>query len=535
MLKKQVGYPFLVVPDCPVCIWHYSVKMDSIELNLFNQRIRAISEEMGVQLCRAAFSPNIRDRLDYSCAIFDAEGKLVAQAAHIPVHLGSMAHALERLVGDWNWQAGDMLVFNHPLYGGTHLPDITVVAPAFLGSQCIGFVANRAHHADIGAIVPGGMPISTSLEQEGLLIRPQHLVRQGVLQEALLESLVENTASPIEQRGDFLAQIAANKIGLKRLQFLVSKDGVEHWLRMVQAINDYSQSITQHALQGFPEGSWVFEDYLDGDGIDERAIKMKLRLTIRQGTALFDFTGTAGPVSGNLNCPPAVCFAAVYYVFRLFLPPFTPLCHGTFSSLDVFIPENSLLNATGHSAVAGGNVETSSRMVDCLLGVFAQALPEQAVAASQGTMNNIALGSTTKPAWSYYETIAGGCGASASGAGASAVQSHMTNTLNTPIEVLEMRYPLRVRRYAIRHGSGGGGQFCGGEGVIREYQFLREATATILSERRRYAPWGVAQGKPGACGENYLNGKPVPGKCHLELKPGDCLSIHTPGGGGWAP
>ena len=508
--------------------------MDVVELSLFNQRIAAVCDEMGACLRQAAFSPNIRDRLDYSCAIFDADGGLVAQAAHIPVHLGSMAYALQRVVGEFTWRRGDMLVFNDPFLGGTHLPDVTVVAPVFVGDRLVGFVANRAHHADIGSSTPGGMPVSSTIEDEGVIISPQYLVKDDCVDSAKLNQFVANSCNPLDEMGDYNAQLAANRIGIKRLSAIASDLGADAYAIALDEINRYGERLGSKALAAIPHGTWSFVDYMDDDGFDTVDIPICVNIVVNHHGICADFTGTAPQVKGNINCPLGVTVAAVHYVFRCFLPTYAPTCRGVFSTIKVVAPESCLVNAKPPAAVTGGNVETSSRIVDCVIGALSGALPEMMPAASQGTMNNVAMGNEMGEqgsTWAYYETIGGGCGANAHGAGRSAVQSHMTNTLNTPVEVLEMKYPIRVRRYAVRRGSGGRGQFCGGDGIVREYEFLEPAMLTILSERRRHAPWGLAGGGNGQPGENLLNGDSLPAKVMRRVKVGDRLTIKTPGGG----
>ena len=508
--------------------------MNAIKLSIFNQRLSAVCDEMGAHLCRAAFSPNIRDRFDYSCAVFDVAGQLVAQAAHIPVHLGSMAYALEHLVQRFDWQAGDMLVFNDPYFGGTHLPDVTVVAPVFCNEHLIGFAANRAHHADIGADTPGGMPRSKHIAEEGLLIRPQYLVRAGKIDQEILSALVARACNPSHEKGDYSAQVAANTVALRRLSELVKQLGMDTYAQGLEAINQYGNTFAQQLLSKLPKSSHEFTDYLDDDGFGKTEIPIKVRLTIQPDAVIVDFSGTSACVTGNLNCPISVTVAAVYYVFRSLLPLQTPVCHGTFSVLDIRVPDNCLLNAKGDTAIAAGNVETSSRVVDCLLGALAKCVPDKIPAASQGTMNNIAVGSTQTPEWSYYETVAGGSGASIHQPGLSARQSHMTNTQNTPIEVLESHYPLRIRRYAVRRGSGGRGVQPGGDGVIREFEFVKDAICTIMSERRRRPPWGLDGGADGALGQNLFNGQVIDGKAVVNASAGDRLTVMTPGGGGYS-
>ncbi|WJW76030.1 hydantoinase B/oxoprolinase family protein [Thiohalobacter sp. IOR34] len=508
--------------------------MDAIELGLFASRIEAVCDEMGAVLRRTAFSPNIKDRLDFSCAVFDAAGELCAQAAHIPVHLGSMAYAMRDLVGPVDWAPGDMLIVNDPFLGGTHLPDVTLIAPVFVTETLLGFVVNRAHHADIGAETPGSMPVSQRIDEEGLVIPPSYLMRHGELDEAFFERLTRATANPQGARGDFAAQISANRSGVARLQALIETLGPAAYREALAALNDYAARLAGETLRSIPDGEYRFTDYMDDDGQGHLDLPIEVRLKVGGGQVTVDFDGTAVQVPGNINCPLSVAAAAVYYVFRCLMPSQTPACAGSFRGIRIQAPDGCLVNARRPAAVAAGNVETSSRVVDAVLGALAQALPERIPAASQGTMNNLAMGSRQAGAsWDYYETLGGGMGGGPRHRGLSAVQTHMTNTLNTPIEVLEMAYPLRVLRYAIRRGSGGAGRHRGGDGMLREYQFLAPAEVTLLGERRRRAPWGLNGGAPGAPGENRLNGERLPGKVCLQVAAGDRLEIATPGGGGW--
>jgi N-methylhydantoinase B len=507
--------------------------VDVVELSLFASRIDALCEEMGAHLRRAAFSPNIRDRLDYSCAIFDADGALCAQAAHIPVHLGSMAYAMGGLVERMDWAPGDMVVLNDPFLGGTHLPDVTLIAPVFVQGRRVAFVANRAHHADIGAESPGSMPISRSLDEEGLLIPPMHLLRAGALDTAALAGIAEASRNPEDARGDLSAQIAANRRGLQRLGDWIEDLGVAQWSRRLLQLNDYAERMTRSTLGALPDGEWRFVEYLDDDGLGREDIALSLSLRLRDEGAVLDFAGTAAQVPGNVNCPLSVTAAGIYYAFRCLLPAGAPACAGGFRPIELRVPQGCLLNAERPAAVAAGNVETSTRVVDLVLGALAQALPERIPAASQGSMNNLALGAGGSRPWGYYETVGGGMGAGMHGGGLCGVQTHMTNTRNTPVEVLELRYPLRVRRYALRDGSGGAGRRRGGDGLLREYEFLAPARFTLLSERRRHAPWGLAGGAPGRTGAAWLNEERLPGKVSRMAAPGDRLLLETPGGGGW--
>lgn len=508
--------------------------MNSIELSIFSSRIEAICDEMGAVLRRAAFSPNIRDRLDYSCAVFDAAGQLCAQAAHIPVHLGSMAYAMTELVGRFDWQAGDMVIVNDPYLGGTHLPDITLIAPVLVGDSVMGFVANRAHHADIGAQAPGSMPLSRCLQEEGVIIPPTRLLQQGLIDQAVFDALLAQLNNPEEEAGDFLAQISANRVGVAQLARLVEEFGRARFGQGLTALNAYGERLAAAVLSTLPEGVYRFGDVLDDDGMGNQDIAIVATMQVAAGKVHVDFTGTAAQVAGNINCPLSVAAAAVYYVFRCLMPAHAPACAGSFRAISLSAPKGCLLNATFPAAVAAGNVETSSRVVDVMLGLLQQALPTQIPAASQGTMNNLAMGARAgEHRWDYYETLGGGMGAGAAGPGLSGVQTHMTNTLNTPIEVLEMRYPLRVLRYQLRHGSGGAGRHAGGDGLVREYGFCAPADVTLLTERRRHGPWGVAGGADGSPGRNLLNGQPLEAKVHLRVLVGDVLTVETPGGGGW--
>ena len=512
--------------------------MDAIELSVFSSRIAAICDEMGAVLKHAAFSPNIKDRLDFSCAVFDANGELCAQAAHIPVHLGSMAFAMADIIADIDWHPGDMIVLNDPYLGGTHLPDVTIIAPLFIDQQLIAFIANRAHHADIGADEPGSMPISSVLEQEGRIIPPTRLVRNGKLLTDTLARILGERRSLLEGHGDFTAQISANRTGLARLQQWVEGMGAAPFQLALTALNNYAETLASSALENIPNGKYLSCDIMDDDGMGNHAIPICASIKIRNGSIAVDFSGTAKQVQGNINCPLSVAAAAVYYVFRCLMPPQTPACAGAFRAISLSAPVGSLLNANRPAAVAAGNVETSTRVVDVLCGALAKALPASIPAASHGSMNNLAMGSRhTDPEhggdWDYYETIGGGMGANSRFNGPDSVQTHMTNTLNTPIEALEMRFPLRVTRYQIRRSSGGAGRHRGGDGLIREFEFLASARVSLITERREHAPWGLDGGLPGHPGVNRLDGEALPPKTSLTIHAGQKLSIETPGGGGW--
>jgi len=510
--------------------------MNAISLSIFANRIDAICLEMGVTLQKSAFSPNIRDRLDYSCAIFDAEGNLCAQAAHIPVHLGSMAFAMSDVVSTISWSAGDMVVLNDPYKGGTHLPDVTIIAPLFINNELVAFVVNRAHHADIGSETPGSMPLSSSLLEEGLVIEPSLIVKNNELDDLYFASLMKPMRNKQESSGDFIAQIAANRRGLMRLSVLIKKMGVKDYLSSLGLLNDYAAKLAKNSLSDIKDGEYRFEDVLDDDGQGHKDILIKAAVCFAKGQITVDFTGTDEQVSGNINCPLSVTAAAVYYVFRCLMPAQTPACAGSFRNIRLLAPEGSVVNASFPAAVAAGNVETSTRIVDVVLGALAQAIPDRIPAASHGSMNNLAMGSVgdaLHPSWDYYETIGGGMGASCMADGLDAVQTHMTNTLNTPIEALEMKYPVRVSRYQVRGDSAGAGGFCGGEGIIREYKFLLPAQVTILSERRSHQPWGLVGGEKAKAGVNLFNGKLLPAKQSFKVQQGDVVCITSAGGGGY--
>ena len=506
----------------------------AIELSIFASRLNALCDEMGASLQRSAFSPNIKDRLDFSCAIFDAAGQLCAQAAHIPVHLGSMAFAMVDLTQACQWQPGDILIVNDPYLGGTHLPDVTLIAPVFHDAELMGFVANRAHHANIGASSPGSMPIASQLHEEGVVVPPSLLLRDGRLRESLLESLCGK--SDVRGRGDVYAQISCCEVGVKRLQQLLQALGNESFRDLVAELNAYGESLALQEWSSITDGVYCFSDLMDDDGMGQMDIPIRITLTIKQGRITADFNGTAEQVRGNINCPLSVTAAAVYYCLRCLLPEYAPACAGTFRPIELLAPQGSLVNAKRPAAVAAGNVETSSRIVDVVFGALAKALPQRIPAASQGTMNNLAMGSTgdaDNGAWDYYETLAGGSGAGPQGDGLSARQTHMTNTLNTPVESIESHYPIRVTRYQVRRESGGAGQYRGGDGVIREFEFLAPAQATLLTERRCRGPWGLRGAEEGKAGQNWLNGQRLSAKSQVTLKTGDRLTLMTPGGGGW--
>jgi len=514
----------------------------AVTLEIFRNIFSSIAAEMGSTLERTASSPNIKERRDFSCAIFDGSGDLIAQAAHIPVHLGSMPLLVKKLVRQVAFSEGDMIVNNDPYGGGTHLPDITVVAPLFNGGGDSGrptaYVANRAHHSDIGGIAPGSMPLSTEIFQEGIRVPSLHLMRNDRPVPEVWDLIDANVRTPGERRGDLEAQVAANRRGMQRLREVLDRYGLETLISHQEALLDYSERLVRSRIAKLPRGTFAFDDRLEG--YDGEPVQLRVSVTIAGEKVVCDFAGSAPAQKSCLNCPRAVTQAAVYYAFRCLLGDDIPPNSGCFRPLEVRIPEDCVLDASFPSAVAGGNVETSQRIVDLVFGALAGPLPGIIPAASQGTMNNLSFGGYDEERrryFAYYETIGGGAGASLRSPGESGIQTHMTNTQNTPIEVLEMEYPLQVMRYSMRKSSGGKGACNGGEGLRRDIMLKNAARATILSERRNEGPYGLAGGSPGSRGENVLirSGKKreLPSKCSIDLEKGDILSIRTPGGGGW--
>ncbi len=517
------------------------MKINPVLLEVFRNRFSSISEEMGVTLNRTAFSPNIKERRDFSCGIFDKDGEIIAQAAHIPVHLGSMPMSVKSTISSVAWDEGDMVILNDPYKGGTHLPDITLVAPVFAGKEVPSFfVANRAHHADVGGMSSGSMPLSVSIFQEGIIIPPIKLVEKGTIDQKIILFFLNNVRTPSEREGDLAAQVMANVTGVRRTQELIRKYTLETVDFYARALMNYTERITRNTIQNIPDGTYVFEDYLDDDGLDHEKIKIHVSITIKGDEALLDFTKSGPQVRGSINAVYAITLSAVLYVFRSLVDMDIPTNAGCLRPIKVFTRKGTIIDAQFPAAVAGGNVETSQRVVDVILGALSKALPQTIPAASQGTMNNVTIGGietrSGKP-FVYYETIAGGMGATAQKDGESAVHSHMTNTLNTPIEALEYAYPLLVTEYSIRRRTGGRGLCHGGDGIVREIQLLSEAEVTVLSERRKLPPYGLYGGEPGTEGKNILirNRKieERPGKFSASLKKGDIIRIETPGGGGY--
>ncbi|MBX2821023.1 MAG: hydantoinase B/oxoprolinase family protein [Rhodothermaceae bacterium] len=515
--------------------------MDPVLLEVYRHRFIGISEEMGVTLQRTSFSPNIKERLDFSCALFDGAGKLIAQAAHIPVHLGAMPASVKAARDAYSsWHPGDVVILNDPYAGGTHLPDITMVTPVFglAENAPLYFIATRAHHADVGGMTPGSLPLSTELYQEGIIIPPVMVYEKGVLNEGVQALILRNVRTPKEREGDFAAQRAAHTVGNKRLSALMSQFGEEEVALYARHLQSYSERIVRAAISSWPDGVYTSEDILE---VKENA-RIKLKLTIQGDRISFDFTGTSGSMQNSLNAVLSITQSACYYTVACLVGEDVPMNEGCFSQVHIDVPKGSLLNARPPSAVAGGNVETSQRVVDVAFKAFAKALPERVLADSQGTMNNLTIGGISEEGrpYAYYETIGGGMGASLNTDGLSGVHVHMSNTLNTPVEALERAYPFRIKVYSLRKGSGGLGQRNGGEGLIREYELLRPATVTMLSERRSHPPAGLFGGKEGETGKNMLieaNGEEteLPAKFSRVFQAGECLRIITPGGGGYGP
>jgi N-methylhydantoinase B len=543
------------------------MKSDPIRLEVFKHLFAAVAEEMGVVLRKASYSPNIKERRDFSCAVFDPSGNMIAQAAHIPVHLGSMPLSVQAAINKFRnqdqndgnnhpessgFRPGDVIILNDPFQGGTHLPDITFVSPVFHDDKMadsgdndsvpilIGFVASRAHHADVGGMTPGSMPVAREIIQEGLIIPPLKLFDGGHRNRAAWELILANVRTPEERSGDLWAQVAANTRGTVRLQEISINYGLDQVAFYMQGLLSYTERMTRQLLEDLPDGSYDYVDYLDDDGIEDEPVPIAVNITIAGDQATVDFSNSGTQRTGSVNAVFAITLSAVYYVFRCLIRLDVPNNSGCLVPIKVIAPPGSVVNALPPAPVAGGNVETSQRIVDVLLGALSKACPDRIPAASQGTMNNVTIGGLDTRegnSFTYYETIGGGMGASPNADGPSALHSHMTNTLNTPVEALEYAYPLRVVRYAVRENSGGTGKFVGGDGIIREIESLVEAQVTLLTERRRSSPYGLSGGNPGSPGENAVikagKTQPIPGKGTFILNRGDRLVIKTPGGGGF--
>jgi len=506
--------------------------IDPITLEIMRNQLEGVAEEMGQVLIRGAYSPNIKERRDCSTALFDTDGRLIAQAEHIPVHLGAMPEAVAA-IGDRNPQPGDVWLLNDPFAGGTHLPDLTMVSPISVDGEQLGFAVSRAHHADVGGMTPGSMPAGArEIYQEGLRIPPVKLVDGGKRNEQMHELLLANVRNRGERAADLRAQIAANERAETRLRALCEEYGIEQLLAAFDAVVEYSRKRMETAIGELPTGTFEARDVLEGDGITDEDIPIHATVSIDDSSITVSFDGTASQVAGNVNAPRAVTKSAVYFVIRAVTDPDIPPNHGCYLPVDVEIPAGSLLDPEPPAAVVGGNVETSQRVTDTVLLAFADAVPDRLPAQSQGTMNNLTVGSRDGESFSYYETIGGGFGARPTKDGMDGVQVGMTNTLNTPIEALEAEYPLRVTRYALRAKSGGRGRFRGGKGIERQLETQVPATVSLLTDRRRHPPRGVAGGENGACGENLVDGERVGAKTTLDVAAGTTVTVRTPGGGG---
>jgi N-methylhydantoinase B len=503
--------------------------IEPLELSVLAHGVAMIAEEMGSVLIRGALSPNIRERRDASAALFDARGRMIAQAAHIPVHLGAMPEAVAA-VRTRDPLPGDVFLLNDPYRGGSHLPDLTLVEVVDMGGDVGGFTAVRAHHADVGGMSPGSMPQgATELVQEGIVFPPVRLVREGVMNDDILSLLLANVRTPVERRGDLSAQLAACAAGAAGWRALAARLGAAKLHAACDALLDYAERRVRARLAAMDGRTGRAADCLEGDGVTDADIPVVVSLAVHDGTLVLDFTGSAAQVAGNVNCPAAVTHAAAVFALRTLLDDDVPTNDGIARAITLVLPERSAVNAAWPAAVAAGNVEMSQRVADTILAAFGDAGVDVA-AQGQGTMNNVTFGGAR---WTFYETLGGGQGASAAGPGPSAVHVGMSNTLNTPVESLERATPLRIERYALREGSGGAGRHRGGDGVVRAYRVTEPCTVTLLTERRRHAPRGVRGGGSGAAGRNLLNGEPLAAKCRVALNVGDVVTIETPGGGGY--
>jgi N-methylhydantoinase B len=523
-----------------------SSAIDAVELAIFRSAVHSIAEEMGAALRRTALSPNIKERRDYSCATFDGAARVMAMGDHMPVHLGSMPMSVEAAVAAMECAPGDIAILNDPYAGGTHLPDITLVLPVFLagGEKAAFYVSSRAHHADVGGMFAGSMGPAREIFQEGLRIPPVRIVRGGRIDRDVMDLILLNVRTPQEREGDLAAQIGACRVGEQRIRELAAKYGEERMGELCRELLDYSERLVRAELRHMPAGIFAAQDWLDDDGIGPEPLKICVRVGIdpEAETMEVDFGGSSPQVTGSVNAVRAITLSACFYILRCLLGRDAPATAGILRPLTLKTEAGSLVDARPPAPVAGGNVETSQRIVDVLLRALAQAIPERIPAASAGTMNNLTIGGIdprTGEAYTYYETTAGGMGARPGLDGISGVQTHMTNSLNTPIEALEYAFPFRVRRYGYREGSGGDGRYRGGDGLVREIELLAPAQVTLLADRRKFRPWGLSGGGDGAAGRAMLFARgaaereELPGKCSLHLQRGDVVRIESPGGGGW--
>lgn len=535
-----------------------SSSVDAVTLEIFRHLFDALVEEMGAALRRAAYSPNIKERRDYSCALFDARARPIALGDHMPVHLGAMPMSVTAALDTLGpLRPGDVALVNDPFAGGTHLPDLTAIAPVHHEQHLVGYVAARAHHSDVGGMTPGSMPLAREIVQEGLRIPPVLLVREGVMDADLRRMILANVRTPAERAGDLDAQLASLHAGTSRLTELVERRGLQGVTRAMHDLIAYADRLLAAGLEQVPDGIWSAEDTLEGDGFGSGPLPIRVELRVEGSHITVDFTGSAPQTTGGVNAVAAIASSATRYVLRCVVEDLLgtelPAGGGSLDRVDLVLPERSIVNAAPPASVAAGNVETSQRITDVLLRALGQALPDRMPALSQGTMNNLTIGGLdprTGQPFAYYETMGGGMGAGPAGPGLSGVHSHMSNSLNTPIEALEHAYPFRVRRYALRRGSGGAGLHTGGEGLERDIELLTDARVTLLTERRERGPDGARGGTPGSPGRNaliraatadspeplpaeLLPAEPLPAKTSFDATAGDILQIHSPGGGGW--
>jgi N-methylhydantoinase B len=509
-------------------------KLDPVTLSVLASALAGIAEEMGAVLIRGAYSSNIKERRDCSTALFDAKGNMVAQAEHIPVHLGAMPEAVAAVMRR-DPEPGDVFAVNDPYSGGTHLPDITLVSPVAYEGDIVGYAVTRAHHSDVGGMRPGSMPSdSREIFQEGIIIPPVRLVRDGAYVGDVLDLLLANVRTPGLRRGDLRAQIAANNIAETRVGELIDRRGRETVLAAFEEVVLYAERRAREAIRELPDGEHSAEDFMEGDGTTEDDIPIRVSVVVEADEMRIDFSGTSPAVRGNINCPLPVTRSACFFALRVLLPKDVPANAGTYAALTIGAPEGSLVNASYPAAVVAGNVETSNRIADTVLAALSGFAPESVPAQGQGTMNNTIIGGSAEGSrWTYYETIGGGQGASSRGPGPSGVHVGMSNTLNTPVEAFEQEYPMRVARYELLYGSGGDGEHRGGDGVVRAIEVLEPASLSLLTDRRRHAPGGVEGGGPGRVGRNLLNDEELPPKASRELEAGDVVTVETPGGGGY--
>ena len=519
------------------------IRPRAADLEVFRNLFVSIAEEMGTVLRKTAFSANIKERRDYSCAIYDAHGETLAMGDHMPVHLGAMPLSVRHALDAFRLGRGDVAIVNDPFRGGTHLPDITAVSGVFLSTNSHKpdfYVASRAHHADVGGMSPGSMPLAREIYQEGLRIPPVLLMRGGAVVPDIMALILANVRTPEEREGDLLAQIMAARRGEDRLSDIVKKYGLPRVRQSAAALLDYTERMTRSMLSEIPSGTYTFEDFLDNDGITPHPVRIAVSLRIASNNVEIDFTGSSPQVAGSVNANYAIAVSAAMYCFRCLIQADVPYNAGLLRPIRIVAPERSVVNAGLPAAMAAGNVETSQRITDAILGALAKALPDRIPAASSGTMNNLSFGgwdTARNRAFAWYETIAGGMGASSQGPGRSATHTHMTNSWNTPTEAFEHQYPIRITSYKIRAGSGGAGKHHGGDGILRELEFLEDADVTILSDRRDRGPWGLAGGAAGLPGRNQVvsgsQTTEVPAKVRLALRKHERLRIESPGGGGW--